>query len=324
MDGETIDRLIVRSENRIKRSWRAFIRDVKDANTLADIEAAIASGDLSRILNGIDDAAEALAADINGGFVASGEKTARWLDNSIRGTVRFDHTDEAAVGWMEDQWDTLTRAMAQEQLDVAQHVVRSGRARGLSPRQMAEEVYESIGLNMSQVDTVNRYRGALETGDKANALRRELTDGRYDQALRRLKPGQQLSPERVEAMVRAYRERWIRRRGETIALREANGAVHAGINEMLRQAFDAGLIPYISRTWQTRGDHKVRHSHRPMNGQTRNYGDSFVSGYGNQLRYPGDEDAPASETVNCRCVATTNITPTTSSGAEAVRVMSLT
>lgn len=310
MNTDDLDRLVTRAENRLTRSWRAFVRDVLDANSLQDIEAAVAAGDLSRLLDGVDVAAESIAADINGAFVASGQRTARWLDGEVSGAVRHSLTNDQTIDWMADQTETFVRAMASEQLDTAEAVMRIGRRRGWSDRRIAEEIRGSIGLGPSHVETIDRYRTALESGDVANALGRELADGRYDAALRRVRRGElTLGEERIDAMVDAYRRNWVRSRGKTIATREALGAVHAGVDDALRQAVKAGLIPYASQTWITRGDHKVRHSHRTMNGQQQNYGEPFVSGYGNALRYPGDEEAPASETVNCRCLLVPSLQP---------------
>lgn len=40
-----------------------------------------------------------------------------------------------------------------------------------------------------------------------------------------------------------------------------------------------------------------RHSHIALSGETRPAGEDFLPG----LKYPGDPDAPASETINCHC-----------------------
>lgn len=53
----------------------------------------------------------------------------------------------------------------------------------------------------------------------------------------------------------------------------------------------------------------TRHSHAAMNGQKRRMGVPFTSGNGYELRYPGDHNAPAEETVQCVCVKTTRILP---------------
>ncbi len=55
------------------------------------------------------------------------------------------------------------------------------------------------------------------------------------------------------------------------------------------------------KMWVTRKDEKVRTTHAHADGQTVPVNDTFTVG-GFPMRHPGDRQAPASETVNCRCV----------------------
>ena len=82
-----------------------------------------------------------------------------------------------------------------------------------------------------------------------------------------------------------------------------------GNREMYLQAFDDGdLHPdLLTNEWHTAKDERVRSSHRSMHGQQRGFDQPFVSGSGHTLRFPGDPDAPASETVQCRCSMSTRI-----------------
>lgn len=44
-----------------------------------------------------------------------------------------------------------------------------------------------------------------------------------------------------------------------------------------------------------------RESHMDMHLQRRRQGEAFISGAGNELRYPGDRAAPIEEWINCQC-----------------------
>ena len=64
--------------------------------------------------------------------------------------------------------------------------------------------------------------------------------------------------------------------------------------EMARQG-----IPH--KMWVTRRDERVRHTHNAADGQVVPLDQPFlVGGYG--MMHPGDRNAPASETINCRCI----------------------
>ena len=54
------------------------------------------------------------------------------------------------------------------------------------------------------------------------------------------------------------------------------------------------------KTWNTRRDGKVRSAHRHASGQTVRMNEDFKVG-GETLRYPGDPNGSAGNTINCRC-----------------------
>lgn len=300
-----MDFLVGRLENKLGRAWREMIRAIQDDNSLPELAARIAVGDTSGMLSGVADAAEKFALDINGGYVAAGQKTARWLDKQVDPAIRFDITSDSAIEWMTQHVDDFSKWVVQDQQATLERVISYGRSRGLSDMDIASEVQSSIGLNVAQVDVVETYRTAIETGDYSNAIDRALADGRYESALERAdEAGTFIADDRVDAMVDAYRDNWVEFRGENVALHEAENATHAGVEEMLDQGVEADEIaaPNIQRTWHTRHDNRVRTSHRAMDGQVRGFAEPFRSGLGNELRYPGDEEAPDEDTAGCRCV----------------------
>jgi hypothetical protein len=56
----------------------------------------------------------------------------------------------------------------------------------------------------------------------------------------------------------------------------------------------------IVRIWRTRGDDRVRLTHRRAAGQRQDLQSLFAVGTA-LLRYPGDPLGPAAEVANCRC-----------------------
>lgn len=86
-------------------------------------------------------------------------------------------------------------------------------------------------------------------------------------------------------------------RARTIAQTEVHAAANFG---SLTAAGDV-RVPLI-KVWTPRGDARTRDTHRFASGQRRYLSDAFMIG-GYPLMFPGDATrAPASETVNCRCV----------------------
>ena len=79
---------------------------------------------------------------------------------------------------------------------------------------------------------------------------------------------------------------------------------------LFQQAIDDGDVQAqeLVRTWRSASDARVRHSHQAMNGQMREFGAAFKTGNGYSIMYPGDINAPASETIHCRCVVVTRMT----------------
>jgi len=108
----------------------------------------------------------------------------------------------------------------------------------------------------------------------------------------------------IDKMTQRYEQRFINHRANVIARTETTAAVNAGEMEMFQQAIDEGAIEPedLTNTWITAGDERVRGSHSFMNGQKRPFGTPFQSGAGNLLRFPGDPNAPGSDTIQCRCV----------------------
>lgn len=86
-----------------------------------------------------------------------------------------------------------------------------------------------------------------------------------------------------------------RSRAKTIARTEVIGALNSG---EYAAAIQTGIMR--SKRWITQGDHKVRDTHRAIDGETVDIGASFSNG----LRYPHDPLGSAAECVNCRCTIT--------------------
>lgn len=93
-----------------------------------------------------------------------------------------------------------------------------------------------------------------------------------------------------------------RRRADLISRTETHTAASwANINSTRTIAEETGL--QLSKRWNTTEDERTRVSHREADGQNRDMEEEFTV-QGENLDFPGDPDASASNVINCRCFVT--------------------
>lgn len=84
-----------------------------------------------------------------------------------------------------------------------------------------------------------------------------------------------------------------------VAQTEGNRVMSEARYNACEEAAANGII-YINE-WSARMVN-TRESHAALNRTTRRQGDTWVTIWGNELRFPGDPLAPAREVINCHCV----------------------
>lgn len=227
--------------------------------------------------------------------------------------VLFDGRNERAERWIRNQSSTLVREVtADQQVAIRQHL-EAGLAAGLNPRTVALSLVGTInpktrkreggvlGLTSTQEKWARGYEEELKAGDRA-FLKRAMRDRRFDATvLKAIKAGKPLSPQQIATMVAAYRARALKYRADTLARTEAISALNQSQMESMQQAVDSGKVQqrYITKTWHSAGDHRVRLTHQMLNGTRVPFATKFTSESGAKLAYPGDPTAPAAERINC-------------------------
>lgn len=312
---ERIERLVRGTAPAIRRAFEQAIRLIEDARTLDQIADLLAQGRFEEALSEVEAAALLLANQYGTSLNRAAQAAAEFLTESVLTVaISYDVTNESAVAAARENQLRLVTSFTQQQRETTRLAITEGIAGGLNPRDQARAFRDSIGLTPSQMRAVSNFRRLLAAGTlgqpSAEALTRALRDRRFDRSVRRaIRDGQALSQEQIDKMVERYRQRYIKYRSEVIARTEALRAVHEGTDAMYQQAIDAGefTAEQLRRRWVTAADERVRGSHRSLDGQERPKGQSWTSGNGFSLRFPGDPQAPASETVQCRCVISTRI-----------------
>lgn len=299
--------LVSSNTQRIEDSFLQSVEEAKRDRSLEELAELITQGRIEEALDFVEAIPELIFVAIIATFILSGTSTASFISRAADRPMVFDQLEVTAIDVLRRSRLRLIREFTTEQRNSLRQVLISGISRGINPRQQAREFRDSIGLTTRQVQAVERYRTLLEQGS-SEALNRELRDRRFDSTVRRsIRTNTPLESAQINRMVDRYRERYLRYRSEVIGRTEALRAVHQASEETYQQAFNQGILDpnLIIRTWITAEDSRVRDSHNGMQGQQRPVGEAFISDAGNSLRYPGDENAPVSETAQCRCVLTT-------------------
>lgn len=311
-----MDRLIAGLEEQLGVGWVEVVEFLRSQNSVDDIAAAIARGDIDGAVQGITDAATRWASHANNATDVAGRAAAEWLDGKVDGSlISYDTANPRAIQHAQLNRYHLIREVTDDQREMVRQVVTRGNANGTNPLTTAEEVRTGIGLTAAQEAIVANYRRELRTGDYQGALNRELSSGHSDRVVRNaMRDGRVLTEQQINTAVDRYRDNWTMYRAQTISRTETLRAVHEGSHELYEQALDKGQISReeISREWVVgprTGKDSPRPWHASMDEQRRGLGEYFVDGHGNRLAYPGDPRAPGDTTINCRCVVSTRYNP---------------
>lgn len=306
--------LIDQQDERIQRIFLTAIKSLKDEIDLDDLTALIAQGRVSEALSRLKFVADQLAAASNVAFVTAGASAAELITSAGLGQLVFDQVNLNAVAAMQRNRLELIREFTREQARATSQAIIAGVESGINPVAQARNFRDSIGLTSKQWGHVANYRRALERAAvdaqaAADAKGRGLRDARFDANVDRARrTGKPISPAKIDQMVERYSDRYIKHRAKVIARTEALRAVHQGNEEAYRQAVAEGVVreDQLIREWRTSVDGRERETHRKLNGQKRKPGEVWTTPNGS-LRYPGDPNAPAKETVQCRCAILTRI-----------------
>jgi uncharacterized protein YbjQ (UPF0145 family) len=311
---ERLNRLVDLQEARIANIFRTAISALKDELDLDELATMLEQGRVNEAIDRLQHAADALGAASNVAFVTSGQSTADFLTNAGVGRVVFDQVNLYAVAAMQGARLELIQEFTAEQLRATSLALVSGVEAGTNPIAAARNFRDSVGLTATQWMHVASYRAALERVGidpeaAENALGRALRDGRGDKTvLAAARDSRNIPPEKIDWMVSRYTDRYVKHRAEVIGRTEAMRAVNQGNEEAYRQAIADGVVraEQLDREWRTRVDGRERRTHLLLNGQHRGWGESWLTENG-VLRYPGDPEAPAKETIQCRCAILTRI-----------------
>ncbi len=324
---QKINALIERFIPIIKDAFIAAIRDVTNRAILNDLIRAIEGGDLEaafRALGFSEAAMRPVTAAIvtafeTGGVTVAGTFPKRLNTPTGRTVFRFNVRDSRAEAWLRDESASLVTRLSEGERTNIRNVVTEGMRDGRNPRNVALDIIGRVnvqtgkreggivGLTVPFERAVSRSRIELRALDSAY-FRRERRDKRFDGTVRKaIESGVPLTYDQITKISGRYSDSLLQLRGENIARTETIAALNRSEWETVKQAAATGAIDASAtqRIWDNAGDKRVRHSHDEMEGQSVGIDEPFKTPDGALLMYPGDTslDAPANETINCRCRA---------------------
>lgn len=325
-----LERLTEDFAPKIRDAFVSAMRDVSDSVILADMVAAIETGDVERAfrLLGLNEAAlRPVLAAISEAYETGGMVTAEAFPKRIRtvdsARFRFNVRAARAEKWLRDASSSLVSDITDKARATVRDTISRGMTEGINPRTTAldlvgridkatgHRVGGAIGLTPQQEIWVDRVKRDLRNLDEGY-FSRTLRDKRFDDLVRKaIDSGSPLSEDQISKLVGRYRDNALRYRGEVIGRSEAIESLNRGQHESLSQAVDNGAIQRqaVKRVWDSAGpDGRTRDSHLMMDGHSVGLDEPFVFPSGARLMFPGDRitssgpaKAIAAETIQCRC-----------------------
>lgn len=296
-------------EARIKQAFLSFVSIVKSDEVLRPINALLSVGDVEGALAIVDTHIVRLGAIIPAVYTTVGASAASSIAETLGLAgigVSFDPTDMRTANIIRTARLNLIRETTEKQREATRQALTRAFETGAGPRQTATAFRDSLGLTAKQELAVQRYRELLERNSK-EALTRQLRDRRFDRSVINASDKSiPLTSEKIDTMVTRYRERYVQYRAEAVARTEGVRATSMSRDQAMRQTIEATGISEskVTRIWNRTDDDRTRDAHVVMQGQATTMDGVFIDGLGNELKFPGDPDAPIETTAQCRCVVT--------------------
>lgn len=309
---QRLERLLRRQELIVRAAFAAFLAEARAPALIRQVREMIERGDIEAALQIADSHVLRLSSVMPRVFEAVADDEVRAIGLTLAGrlsrvAISFDVTNPRAVALMRTNRLKFVQEFTRQQRQATRAALVSALQSGQSTATAARAFRDSIGLTGHQYDTVQNYRNLLISNSR-QALERALRDRRFDTTLTRaVEEKVPLTAAQIERMTERYHDRLLGLRSETIARTETQRVLNQARQESLQQTIDqAGFAPgSVRRVWHATRDKRTRDTHAAMDGQRRGLQEAFVSPSGARLMYPGDPNAPGSETINCRCVITT-------------------
>lgn len=295
-------------EQAIEETQRQLVELIgiaRQSQSVASIKSLLQEGDVDGILGPYEQSLLAITPALSIQYDRAGAATSA----SLPEFRAFDSSSQRSLILAQSRSERIRRQLVQPLSAWYLAVLQVGADRGLSELNISRLLVLSVGLTAADVLASDRFRALLEAQELASGTEIDTirTTGRRTEIEVPSEQRQKakLSTREIDAAQNSHRNRTLARRLEAIGTLEAQRAVHEGFQEAALQAFEDGEIEVPIQIWHHRpalSKNPRMILHAPMNLQERQLGEPFVSGGGTRLMKPGDPNASAAETLNCKCV----------------------
>lgn len=322
-----IDQLLHALEPGLQSAYLDQVQQTSEDALVSDIADAVSSGFIAEIIRLIGIGAFlALLEAIRTAYLKAGKIEATGIKivkiDGLKVRPQINMQSPRTAEWLQQNAGQFLSSMAAERQGAVQAMVNAGIALKESPNTIAlnivgrrdaqtgKRVGGVIGLTEQQAQYVANARAQLLSGDAAQ-LKQYLTRGRRDLRFdgivkRAIDAGKSVAKADVDKITGRYAANLLTTRALNIAKANSLMAVGAARDEVYRQMIDYGFTAgTITKTWKSRGDENVRHSHKELNGTKVGFDQTFISELGSPMRFPGDVSlgASMSDIMGCRCAA---------------------
>ena len=323
---ERIALFIEQWEPTIRRAFMEAVDAIRSSITLRLLVEAMERNDLSAALDALHIEREAfggLETAITEAWNAGGIATAEDLNirdpEGHKVVFRWNVRDPESEALIRNHAATLVTRITQEQIENARVVLSAGLARGDNPRTTALDLvgrYDRvtgartgglIGLSAPHMQTVENARQAMLSGD-VDGMRHYLTlktrDRRFDASIRKaIAEGRAIPAADVARVTGRLSDKYLKLRGDTIALHETFQALSGSRNLAFVQAIRSGKVDArdVTKTWRHTPQEHPRMQHVQMQGQTVRFDQPFIAPDGTPIMHPHAEGVPANHTLGCKC-----------------------